>query len=35
MLEEENEDNYTLTGKQKRKANDAKAEVQMLLQSPE
>lgn len=35
MLEEENKDNYTLTGKQERKTNDAKVEVQMLLQSPE
>lgn len=35
MLEEDNKDNYTLIGKQERKANDAKAEVQMLPQSPQ
>lgn len=35
MLLEENKDNYTLMGNQERKANDAKAEMQMLLQSPE
>lgn len=35
MLEEENKDNNTLMGNQEGKANDAKAEMQTLLQSPE
>lgn len=35
MIEEEKKHNYTFIGKQERKANDAKAEVQMFLQSPE